>query len=144
MSRRSATKPAIARSIIFLTVCRGRFIRNVTWRPKRFLKKRLSPRCEVGAAGRCKARSPAADHVRRRSAVRTDEPAAAMLGVARRPAQGRFAAHSRIHLSLWRCCSEGGHLRLLDHADLRYGVLSGLPGRAVTQIRQAGYIAGAR
>jgi hypothetical protein len=38
---------------------------------------RLSPRCQAGAAGRCKARSPAADHVRRRSAVRTDEPAAA-------------------------------------------------------------------
>ena len=94
-------------------------------------KKTLSSRCEASTAG--KARSPAADHVRRRSPLRADEPAPSLLGSGRFPAQGGLPTHPRIHLFVWRGCSQGRHLRLSHHADIQHGVLPGVPRCAVAQ-----------
>src|ERR1700719_3894536 len=52
-----------------------------------------------------------------------------MLGTDRHQARGRLPAHSRIHLFVRRCLSEGWDLCLSDHAEIGYGVLSGLPHR---------------
>src|SRR3984893_19588345 len=52
-----------------------------------------------------------------------------MLGTDRHQARGRLPAHSRIHLFVRRGLSEGWDLRLSDHAEIGYGVLSGLPDR---------------
>src|SRR5262249_58219033 len=58
-------------------------------------KKRLFSRCKAGAAGRRAAWAAAAHHVCRRSAVRADEQAAALLGSALRQTQSGCAAHPR-------------------------------------------------
>src|ERR1700726_4308286 len=62
-----------------------------------------------------------------------------MLGTDRHQARGRLPAHSRIHLFVRRGLSEGWDLCLSDHAEIGYGVLSGLPHRPVAKVCQAGY-----
>ena len=57
--------------------------------------KKTLPQCgEESPAGCRQAWLPLAHHVRRRSAVRTDEPATVMLGTHRHPAGGGLPAHS--------------------------------------------------
>src|ERR1700736_642563 len=67
-----------------------------------------------------------------------------MLGTDRHQARGRLPAHSRIHLFVRRGLSEGWDLCLSDHAEIGYGVLSGLPHRTVAKVCQAGYPLGSR
>src|ERR1700730_3367038 len=67
-----------------------------------------------------------------------------MLGTDRHQARGRLPAHSRIHLFVRRGLSEGWDLCLSDHAEIGYGVLSGLPHRPVAKVCQAGYPLGSR
>jgi hypothetical protein len=50
----------------------------------------------------------------------------------------------REYIYLYGAVSEGRHLRLFDHADIQYGMLSGLSRRPVAQVRQTGYPTGAR
>ena len=57
-------------------------------------KKRVSRCCEKSPAGCRQAGSPLAHHVRRRSAVRPDEPPTTVLGSHRHQAGGRLSAHS--------------------------------------------------
>jgi hypothetical protein len=45
----------------------------------------------------------------------------------------------REYIYLYGAVSEGRHLRLFDHADIQYGMLSGLSRRPVAQVRQTGY-----
>src|ERR1700738_4564387 len=67
-----------------------------------------------------------------------------MLGTDRHQARGRLPAHSRIHLFVRRGLSEGWDMCLSDHAEIGYGVLSGLPQRPVAKVCQAGYPRGSR
>src|ERR1700731_4021513 len=78
------------------------------------------------------------------NAFRPHQPATAMLGTDRHQARGRLPAHSRIHLFVRRGLSEGWDLCLSDHAEIGYGVLSGLPHRPVAKVCQAGYPLGSR
>src|ERR1700731_4714308 len=78
------------------------------------------------------------------NAFRPHQPATAMLGTDRHQARGRLPAHSRIHLFVRRGLSEGWDLCLSDHAEIGYGVLSGLPPRPVAKVCQAGYPLGSR
>ena len=57
-------------------------------------KKRVSKCCEKSPAGCRQAWSPLAHHVRRRSALRPDEPPATVLGTYRHTATGRLSARS--------------------------------------------------
>jgi hypothetical protein len=77
-------------------------------------KKRLSTRREEGSARSCPASPSAAGDVCRRSAFRSDEPAATVLGTAGRPAPSRFPTHSPIHLFVRRCLSTGRNMGLSD------------------------------
>ena len=67
-----------------------------------------------------------------------------MLGADWYTARCRRPAHSRIHLSVRRRLSQRWQLRLFDHADLEYSMLSGLPRRAGTQVCPARHLAGSR
>ena len=67
-----------------------------------------------------------------------------MLGARRHQAQGRLP-NSFANTSICTARSpQGWHLRLSDHADFEHGMLSDFPRRAVAQVCQAGYPAGAR
>src|ERR1700694_2459746 len=59
-----------------------------------------------------------------------------MLGTDRHQARSRLPAHSRIHLFIRRGLSEGWDLCLSDHAEIGYGLLSGLPQRPVAKVCQ--------
>src|ERR1700687_3640761 len=80
--------------------------------------------------------SPLAHHVRRRSALRPDEPPATVLGTHRHPARGRLPAHSRIRLFVWRSQPEGRNLRLSGHAGARYRMLPDFPRHLGEEIFQ--------
>jgi transposase len=84
--------------------------------PGRILKKRLSTRFKAGSARGCPAR-PQVGYVCRRSAVRSDEPAAAVLGAAIHQAAGGLPACSRVRLPLRRSQPRGWNLRLSHHAS---------------------------
>ena len=75
------------------------------------------PECSARRGG---PRSPFADHVRRRSAVRSDQQSSAVLGSNGDKAAGRLPAYSRIHLSLRRGMSKGWGLLLPDPAGCRH------------------------
>ena len=57
-------------------------------------KKRVSQCCQDSPAGCRQAWPSLAHHVRRRSALRSDEPPATVLGTHRHPPRGRLPAHS--------------------------------------------------
>ena len=83
-------------------------------------KKRLSARRETRRAGGGGPWSSLAGHVRRRGAVRPDQPPAAMLGAGQGQTRGRFPTRSRVHLSVRCGLPQGRGVRLFGHADVEH------------------------